>query len=80
MVEVQSDARDNYAAIIEIEDWAHDHGLLRTNEHWLQTALREDGRSVRVAICFRPSRQELQARDARIAARHESIRLQAIER
>ena len=66
MLEVESDARDNYAAIVEIEDWAQDHGMTRTNEHWLQTIQHEDGRVGRISIVYRPSQKELASRESKI--------------
>ena len=68
MIEVESDARDNYAAIIEIEDWAYEHGYLRPNESWLQKFVNEEGRPVRSSILYRPRVLHAQARHRGIEA------------
>ena len=68
MLEVESDARDNYAAILEIEDWAYEHGYLRPNESWLPQLINEAGVPVRASILYRPRVVQVRARHRGIEA------------
>ena len=56
-VQVDSDAADNARAINEIDDWATEHGFVRTNEYWLRKAIR-GGKRIFRGICYRFSDEE----------------------
>jgi len=71
LVQVASDAADNFRAIVEIEEWASSKGYLRTSESWLRVAIL-DGRQVFVAVCYRPSAAELQGIEALSKARSDA--------
>jgi hypothetical protein len=49
-----SDAPDNATAIREIDAEASKHGLVRTNEYWLQRITLRDGSIVFRGFCYRP--------------------------
>lgn len=59
-VQVDSDAVDNRAALLEIEDWAAQHGFVRTNEYSLRQLLK-DGKRMFRGTCYRVSPEELKA-------------------
>lgn len=75
-VEVESSAPDNTHAVIEIENWADAHGFLRTRESLLAKVITEGGKAFR-AICYRPTREEVQTVRAQIEAGDEALRRQA---
>jgi hypothetical protein len=58
IVQVDSDARDNMAAMREIEDWAEERGFVRTNEYWLRRVL-VNGKTRFRGICYRLVDEEL---------------------
>jgi len=66
-VMIWSDAPTNDEAIIEIEEWCREHGLLRTHEVWLRMKMTATGR-VRGTMCYRPSPGILETIDADRAA------------
>ena len=76
-VEVESDLQENLKALVEVEDWASDHGFMRTNEGYLRRVRRDDGVFVRRAVCYRPAVDELRTRDERIVERRVALGLQA---
>ncbi|HEY3246561.1 MAG TPA: hypothetical protein VGM03_24715 [Phycisphaerae bacterium] len=49
---IDSDAPNNDRAILEIEDWAAEHGFVRVNEYWLRE-IRRDGHKLFRGICYR---------------------------
>jgi glyoxylate carboligase len=51
-VVVDSDARTNAAAIIEVERWCAANGLVRARENWLRRVHRADGTPVWRAVCY----------------------------
>lgn len=59
IVQVDSDAKDNQAAIDDIESWAADNGFARVNENWLRQIFRDGQRYFR-GVCYRltPEEQE----------------------
>lgn len=70
-IQVGSDASDNFAAIVEIEEWAARNGFRRSSENWLRGLSRGD-KVYFVAVCFRPSEAELAAIEARIHERQQA--------
>ncbi|MBI2300439.1 MAG: hypothetical protein HYU66_16110 [Armatimonadetes bacterium] len=50
---VDSNAETNALAILEIERWCREHGLVRARENWLRTVLQGEVR-VRRGVCYRP--------------------------
>ena len=77
VVQIDSDSSNNAEAVIEIENWAHQHGFARTNEYWLRQA-RRDGKMRFRGICFRVAEDEqevLQERQQQIEAR--AMRIEA---
>ena len=52
-VQVDSDAPDNAAAILEIEDWAAENGFARVHEYWLRQIHGKDGSRAFRGICYR---------------------------
>lgn len=70
-IQVGSDAPDNFAAIVEIEDWAARNGFRRSNENWLRH-LRREGKDYFVALCFRPSEADFAAIEKRIQERQQA--------
>ena len=63
VVQIDSDAPDNTRAIIEMEDWASEHGFARTNEYWLRK-VRTGDRTVFRGICFRLTEEERRSNEA----------------
>jgi hypothetical protein len=61
VVQVDSDAADNLAAMREIEDWAASRGFARTTEFWLRRVRSADGRMLFRGICYRITREEIEA-------------------
>lgn len=62
-VQVDSDAADNRTALLEIEDWAAQHGFVRTDEYTLRQLLR-DGKRMFRGTCYRMSPEEIAAASA----------------
>lgn len=58
-VQVESDAADNLRAILEIDDWASEHGFVRVRDYWLE-AVERDGKRVFRGACYRRSQEELE--------------------
>jgi hypothetical protein len=56
-VSVESNAPDNVQAIIEIGDWAAEHGLVRENEYWLEQSTR-NGKRVFRCECYRLTNED----------------------
>ncbi len=50
---VDSDARDDVKALLEIQDWAYDHGFACVPTTWLQPVLLADGRRAFRGFCYR---------------------------
>ncbi len=61
-VQVDSDAREMSEAIEEVEDWAWEHGFIRTHERNLRPVL-VDGKLRFRGICYRISKEEEAAMD-----------------
>ena len=61
LVEVESDAPDNFTAIEQIDSWASEHKMFRTNEHWLGAAILPSGLRVFRAVCYRPTTDQIEA-------------------
>ncbi len=51
---VDSDAPTNARAILEVDQWCRERGLVRARESYLRTLRTPDGVLVRRAICYRP--------------------------
>lgn len=64
VVQVDSDARDNRDAVLEIEDWAAENGFARTTEYWLRQILKEGGRRVFRGICYRLTEEVMRSNEA----------------
>ncbi len=63
VVQVDSDARDNRQALLEVEAWAAEHGFVRTDEYWLRQIIRNDHWHFR-GICYRLNEDERAAQKA----------------
>lgn len=63
VVLVDSDARDNKQALVEIDDWAYEHGFARTTEAWLQRIRKKDGTRVFRGICYRLTEEVVQSNE-----------------
>jgi len=70
-IQVGSDAADNFAAIVEIEEWAARNGFRRSSESWLRR-LSEGNKLYFVGVCYRPSEAELAAIEKRIYERQQA--------
>ncbi len=53
VVMVSSDASDNISAIREIDQWAREHGFVRSNEYHLGRRQTAEGRMLFVSPCYR---------------------------
>ena len=62
-VQLDSDAPSNREAILEIDEWAAEHGFARVNEHWLRRILR-GGRQFFRGVCYRLTEEEQQSSSA----------------
>jgi hypothetical protein len=62
-VQVDSDAGNLWLAIEDIEDWASQHGFVRTGEYHLRQVL-IDGRHRFRGVCYRISEEERAAIEA----------------
>ncbi len=60
VVQVDSDAKDNHEAILEIEDWAAENGFARINENWLRQ-IHRGGQRVFRGVCYRLTEEEQQS-------------------
>jgi hypothetical protein len=67
MVRVVSDATTNLLAVLDVEQWAREHGLLRVAEGHLAVKLTRDRRRLRCGVCYRPHEGELEAIRAAVA-------------
>jgi hypothetical protein len=56
-VSVYSDADTNMRALIEIGDWAADHGLVRSQEYALPT-VQTDGKRLFKGLCYRMTAED----------------------
>ena len=65
--QIDSDAPDNSAAIRELDDWAAEHGYVRTREYWLRR-VNTEGRLVFRGIVYRPGEDEIRTVRESIAA------------
>ena len=64
-IQVDSDAADNMAAILEIDDWAAANGFVRESSYWLRRVRRrKDDRQVFRVVLFKMSEDELDTRRA----------------
>jgi hypothetical protein len=56
--------------MFEIEDWAAEHGFLRTSEYYLRRVRRRDGKRVFRGFCYRmtPEERENAEQDDRVLA------------
>jgi len=63
-VQVDSDAPDNAAAILEIEDWAAENGFARVHEYWLRQIHGENGSRAFRGICYRLTEEEVSSSKA----------------
>jgi hypothetical protein len=61
-VQVESNARDNFTAIDEVERWAADNGFVRTSEYSLRQVLVGGQRRFR-GICYRVTAEERAAQE-----------------
>lgn len=57
VLQLDSDASNNQAAMLEMEQWAYENGFARTNEYWLRR-IRRDGQTVFRGICYRVEEEE----------------------
>jgi hypothetical protein len=64
VVQVDSDAAENIAAIGDIENWCEQHGFARVNQYWLRTIVRPDGKRVFRGVCYRLTDEERQSAEA----------------
>ncbi len=62
---IDSDAETNELALREIENWAHSHGFVRTNEYYLRQILVNGNRQFR-GVCYRIANEERRAIDAEL--------------
>ena len=62
-VQVDSDALDNAAAILEIEDWAAENGFARVHEYWLRQIHGKDSTRAFRGICYRLTEEEVTSSD-----------------
>lgn len=53
VVMVSSDASDNISAIREIDQWARDHGFVRSNEYHLGRRQTAEGKMLFFGSCYR---------------------------
>jgi transposase-like protein len=72
LVQIDSDAPSNAAAVVEIEDWAAEHGMVRTNEYWLRQLNRGNQRLFR-GICYRVTEEERASRLERLRRIEERV-------
>jgi hypothetical protein len=69
VVLIESSAPTNREALLEIEDWAAQHGFVRTTESFLRQVIRRDGIRAYRSTCYRLDDQERAA----IADRQQEI-------
>lgn len=62
VLQVDCDAPTNDDAVLEIDDWADNHGFIRTNEYWLRQVIKNGRRFFR-GICYRITHDEWTAID-----------------
>ncbi len=74
MLLVDSDARDNAHAIVEVERRCSQHGLRRTKELHLAVVHSEDGVTLRRGRCYRPYPDEVQAESEAAEAHARRVR------
>ena len=73
VVQIDSDAHDNKEAIIDIENWAGEHGFARTNEYWLRQILKNRGRRVFRGICYRLTEEVVRSNEAACQSSAEAL-------
>ena len=74
VVQVDSDARDNAAAVLDIERWAGEHGFARVNEYWLRPIHKGDGRRVWRGACYRLTEEEVRSSNEVNLAHEQRVR------
>src|SRR5437016_1447328 len=77
-VQVDSDDADNVQAMFEIEDWAAEHGFVRTSEYYLRRVRRRDGKRVFRGFCYRMTAEELESAEQEASARAEAVNRQPV--
>ena len=64
-IQVDSDAADNMAAILEVDEWAASNGFVRESAYWLRRVRRRrDQKQVFRVVLFKLSEEELETRRA----------------
>ncbi len=63
-VVVFSDAPNNFDAIREIDQWARDHGFVRSREYSLNIKQFADGKRLYYGACYRLSQDDKRAAEA----------------
>lgn len=80
VVMVSSDASDNISAIHEIDQWARDHGFVRSSEYHLGRRQTAEGKMLFASPCYRLDESFKRAADtdlARIRERRERMPMTA---
>lgn len=67
IVMVSSDASDNISAIREIDQWARDHGFVRSNEYHLGRRQTAAGQMLFFCSCYRLDESYKRAADTDLA-------------
>ncbi|HUU86059.1 MAG TPA: hypothetical protein VM243_21385 [Phycisphaerae bacterium] len=57
-VQLDSDAPSNREALLEIDEWAAEHGFARVNEHWLRRIITQDRCWLFRGVCYRLTPEE----------------------
>ena len=57
VLQLDSNAPTNQAAMLEMDQWAYENGFARTNEYWLRR-IRRDNQMIFRGICYRVEEEE----------------------